>query len=120
MNALNAPIAAVSLALIRLTGQWGLAAFSILGLSLVLLPIFDRRPERGLRQRPVAVALGLIFYVGFAAAWIAGQQIRSVPPSARPQPEMVGGEAQPGAELPLPEPGPTPPVPNPDESGREP
>jgi ubiquinol-cytochrome c reductase cytochrome b subunit len=110
----------VSLALIRFTGLWGLTVFSILGLSLVLLPVFDRRPERGLRQRPVAVAFGLIFYVGFAAAWIAGQQIRSVPPSARPQPEIVGEEGSPGAELPLPELGPTPPVPNPEDAGREP
>ncbi|UCD23078.1 MAG: cytochrome b N-terminal domain-containing protein [Gemmatimonadota bacterium] len=110
----------VSLALIRLTGLWGFAAFSILGLSLVLLPIFDRRPERGLRQRPVAVALGLIFYVGFVAAWIAGQQIRSVPPTARPQPEVIGEGAEPGSELPLPEPGPTPLVPNSEEPGREP
>ncbi|UCG88917.1 MAG: cytochrome b N-terminal domain-containing protein [Gemmatimonadota bacterium] len=108
----------VSLALIRFTGTWGLALFSLLGVGLILLPVFDRRPERGLRQRPVAVALGAVFFVGFLAAWLAGQQIRSVPPTARPQPDVVGaGQVQ---EVPLPDLGPTPPIPNPEDVGREP
>ncbi len=108
----------VSLALIRFTGIWGLALFSLLGVGLILLPVFDRRPERGLRQRPVAVALGTVFFVGFLAAWLAGRQIRSVPPSERPQPEVVGEQAEQLQELPLPDLGPTPPVPNPEDSGR--
>jgi len=110
----------VSLALIRFTGPWGLALFSLLGVSLILLPVFDRRPERGLRQRPLAVSLGVVFFVGFLAAWLAGQQIRSVPPSARPQPEVVGEEPGQLQEVPLPDLGPTPPVPNPEAAGRQP
>lgn len=98
----------VSLALIRYLGAWGLTAFTVLGVVLALLPLFDRSPERRLRQRPAAAVLGVTFFVLFAVAWAAGRQLRSVPPSANlrsvtsPAPERV----EPGR--PLEELGPTP------------
>lgn len=73
----------VSLALIRNFGSWGIALFAALGLVLALLPLFDRRPERRLRRRPVAASLGIVFFVGFLLAWIVGRQIRSLPPGIR-------------------------------------
>jgi len=97
----------VSRALIYYTGPFGFAAFSLLGLSLALLPLFDRGPERTLRRRPAVAALGLLFFVGFAVAWIAGRQLRSVPPSLGPTPE----EAPTTAGAPLPAVGPDAPRP---------
>jgi quinol-cytochrome oxidoreductase complex cytochrome b subunit len=70
----------VSLALIRYLGAWGLALFLLLGLVLALLPLFDRKPERRMQRRPVAVALGLVFFGGFLIAWLVGRQITSVRP----------------------------------------
>lgn len=101
----------VSLALIRYLGPWGFALFTALGVGLVLLPLFDRTPERSLRRRPAAAALGLIFFVGYVALWIAGRQLRSVPPTERPVSGME--EERGGAESPpvqLRDLGPTPPV----------
>jgi quinol-cytochrome oxidoreductase complex cytochrome b subunit len=72
----------VSLALIRLAGPWGFALFTLLGVSLVLIPLLDRGPERRLRRRPIVATLGLTFFVGYLALWIAGRAIGSVPPSA--------------------------------------
>ncbi len=116
----------VSLALIRFLGPWGLTGFTLLGFSLVLVPLFDRRPERRLRHRPLAAALGLIFFIGFGVAWLTGRQIRSVSPSSRPAAESVRGASEiPEAGLPLRDLGPTPPRPAPgeedsDPAGREP
>ncbi len=73
----------VSLALIRYLGVWGFSLFSALGIVMALLPVFDRRPERRWRKRPVVVALGLVFFAGFLTAWLAGRQLRSLPPSTR-------------------------------------
>ncbi len=73
----------VSLALIRYLGVWGFWLFTLLGISLALLPLFDRRPERRLRKRPVMLVLGLVFFAGFLVAWFAGRQLRSLPPGAR-------------------------------------
>ncbi len=73
----------VSLALIRYFGVWGFTLFSILGISLALLPLFDRRPERRLRRRPAVLSLGLVFFAGFLAAWLAGRQLKSLPPSTQ-------------------------------------
>jgi quinol-cytochrome oxidoreductase complex cytochrome b subunit len=70
----------VSLALIRYLGVWGFSLFTLLGISMALLPLFDRRPEARLRRRPVVLALGLLFFGGFLVAWIAGRQLRSLPP----------------------------------------
>lgn len=71
----------VSLALLRTFGGWGLALFTLLGLSLALLPLFDRGPERRIRHRPAAAILGILFFVGFAGAWLAGRQLRTISPS---------------------------------------
>ncbi len=79
----------VSLALIRYFGVWGFTLFSILGISLALLPLFDRRPERRLRRRPAVLSLGLVFFAGFLVAWLAGRQLRSLPPST----QLRSGEA---------------------------
>ncbi len=72
-------VADVSRALIYYVGGWGFGAFLLLGAALALLPLFDRGPERRLRRRPAVAALGVLFFVGFALAWIAGLQLRSVP-----------------------------------------
>jgi len=72
----------VSLALIRIAGPIGLALFTLLGVSLVILPLIDSGPERQLRRRPVAAALGLTFFVGYIALFIAGQAFGSVTPSS--------------------------------------
>ncbi|MBI4501581.1 MAG: cytochrome bc complex cytochrome b subunit [Gemmatimonadetes bacterium] len=102
----------VSLALIRYLGPWGLALFTLLGVALALIPLFDRRPERDLRHRPLVAALGLVFLLGFAGAWLVGRQVRSVLPSARSgEPALEAGSvpAEPGVVLP--DLGPTPPRP---------
>jgi quinol-cytochrome oxidoreductase complex cytochrome b subunit len=68
----------VALALIRYLGVWGFSLFTLLGVTLALLPLFDRKPERRWRRRPVAMALGLLFFGGFLIAWLAGRQLTSV------------------------------------------
>jgi len=88
----------VSRALIYYTGPFGFTAFSLLGLSLALLPLFDRGPERSLRRRPAVAALGVLFFVGFAVAWAAGRQLRRVPPTLGPA--QSGAPAAVGAPLP--------------------
>ena len=80
----------VSLAIIRYLGVWGLSVFTLLGVVLMLLPLFDRKPERRLRHRPVAVALGLLYFGGFVIAWLAGRQLTSVEPTV----ELRGGSVQ--------------------------
>lgn len=80
----------VSLALIRYLGVWGFTLFTLLGIALALLPIFDRKPERRLRRRPVVLALGTLFFLGFLVAWLAGRQLQSLPPSSELRPgEMI-------------------------------
>jgi quinol-cytochrome oxidoreductase complex cytochrome b subunit len=91
----------VSRALAHYVGPWGFAAFSLLGLGLALMPLFDRGPERQLRRRPVVAALGAVFFVGFLAAWLAGRQLGSAPP--RPELERpVPAGAPPGTQAPAP------------------
>ncbi len=72
-------VADVSRALIYYLGAWGFAGFVLLGAVMVLLPLFDRSPERRLRKRPMVATLGVVFFLGFAVAWVAGWQLRSVP-----------------------------------------
>lgn len=85
----------VSLALIRFSGGWGFALFTLLGVSLALIPLFDRSAERKLRRRPVVAALGLTFFAAFALLWLVGRQVRSVAPRERPPVEVLerGGPA---------------------------
>ena len=78
-------LADVSRALAHYLGAWGFAGFMLLGLGLALVPLFDRQPERGLRRRRVVMVLGLVFYLGFAAAWLAGRGLRSLAPAATVQ-----------------------------------
>ncbi len=77
----------VSLALIRFFGPWGFTLFTLLGLSMALIPLFDRHPER--RHRPVT-ALGVVFFVGFAILWLVGHQLRfSGPDVGAPLPTEI-------------------------------
>ena len=99
----------VSLALIRIAGPAGLALFALLGLSLVILPLIDSGPERRLKKRPVAAALGLTFFVGYIVLFIAGQAFGSVTPSATLGERAVEEgvlPAQPAAPVPQVEPSP--------------
>jgi quinol-cytochrome oxidoreductase complex cytochrome b subunit len=77
-------VADVSRALTHYLGAWGLSLFLLVGLALALLPLFDRAPERRLRRRPVVATLGAAFYVIFVVAWLAGRQLRNMPPQATP------------------------------------
>lgn len=90
----------VTRGLLHYLGPWGLAAFTLLGVALALLPLFDRSPGRWLRDRRAAVALGVLFFAGFAVAWLAGRGLESPPPSPPPLEERVpaGGESAPGTE----------------------
>jgi len=69
----------VSRALTHYLGAWGFVGFTLVALGLAFLPLFDRGPERDLRRRPAVATLGLVFFVGFVAAWIAGRQLRNAP-----------------------------------------
>lgn len=107
-------VADVSRGLIYHVGGWGLGAFVLLGIGMVLLPLFDRSPERRLRRRPIMVAIGAVFFVAFAVAWGAGWQLRSEPVSASGElaPFQQNPTAEPqGAELPRLAPAPRPAVP---------
>ncbi|UCC72775.1 MAG: cytochrome b N-terminal domain-containing protein [Gemmatimonadota bacterium] len=79
----------VSLALIRYLGVWGFSLFTLLGITMAVLPLFDRNPERRLRRRPVVLALGLLFFAGYLVAWLAGRQLESMPLDT----ELRSGEA---------------------------
>jgi quinol-cytochrome oxidoreductase complex cytochrome b subunit len=95
----------VSRALAFYLGGWGFALFTLLGVTLALLPLFDRGPERDIRRRPVAAGLGLLFFLGFLGLWAAGRTLRTIPPDeaaaaaqaeAAPAPASAGTE--PGAD----------------------
>jgi ubiquinol-cytochrome c reductase cytochrome b subunit len=75
-------IADVSRGLTYYLGAWGLSLFLVLGIAMALLPLFDRHPERRLRRRPIVATLGMVFFLGFAVAWVAGRRLRSMPPQA--------------------------------------
>ncbi|MGH7668120.1 MAG: cytochrome b [Gemmatimonadaceae bacterium] len=70
-------VADVSRALIYYLGGWGFGGYLLLGAVMVLLPLVDRSPERRLQKRPIVASLGVIFFLGFGIAWIAGRQLRS-------------------------------------------
>jgi quinol-cytochrome oxidoreductase complex cytochrome b subunit len=89
----------VSLGLIRYLGVWGFSLFTLLGFTLILLPLVDRKPEQRLRRRPLAVAIGLLFFGGYLILWLVGHQVTSVQSGA----ELRSGEA---AEQVVPQPAP--------------
>jgi len=104
----------VSLALIRLAGPWGLILFTLLGVSLLIVPMVDRGSERRLWRRPAVAALGLTFFIGYVVLFAVGRIMGSVPPSSdlrQPGVEAPFEPARPTA--PLPETGLTPPAPEP-------
>jgi quinol-cytochrome oxidoreductase complex cytochrome b subunit len=74
----------VSRGLAHYLGALGFTLFTLLGIGLALLPLFDRGPERHLRRRPIAAAIGLTFFLGFVGFWLAGRRLRTVetPPAA--------------------------------------
>ncbi len=72
-------VADVSRALIYYLGGWGFGGFLLLGASMALVPLFDRSPERRLRKRPIVAILGVVFFLGFGVAWVAGRQLRAAP-----------------------------------------
>jgi quinol-cytochrome oxidoreductase complex cytochrome b subunit len=87
----------VSRALAHYLGRWGFGLFTLLGIGLALLPLFDRGPERDLKHRPLAAAIGLSFFIGFFVLWMAGRTLRTVPPGQQT-------EASAAAEAPAVEP----------------
>ena len=72
----------VSLGLIRTLGVWGFAGFSALGLLLVILPLVDRDGEKKLTRKPIALGVGLLFFLGFLTFWAVGARVDSVPAEA--------------------------------------
>ncbi|HSD33426.1 MAG TPA: cytochrome b N-terminal domain-containing protein [Gemmatimonadales bacterium] len=98
----------VSRALTHYLGAWGFVGFTLVALGLAFVPLFDRGPERDLRRRPAVAILGLVFFVGFVAAWMAGRQLRSGPPPEALPAASEASTPPPAAGAPLPELGPTP------------
>ncbi len=91
----------MSVALIRFLGAWGFILFSLLAVALVALPLFDRGPERHIRKRPFAAALGIIYFGAFLLAWLVGSQLSSSPASAGPGPRALEERVLPfGPEFP--------------------
>ncbi|OYV62394.1 MAG: hypothetical protein B7Z72_15225, partial [Gemmatimonadetes bacterium 21-71-4] len=94
-------VADVSRGLIYYLGAWGFAGYLLLGALMVLLPLFDRTPERRLRNRPIVGSIGVIFFLGFLVAWGAGHHLRARPISASGElAPYVQPIAQPGPALP--------------------
>jgi quinol-cytochrome oxidoreductase complex cytochrome b subunit len=67
----------VSRALTHYLGVWGFLGFTLLALSLVFVPLFDRGGERSLRRRPVVATIGILFFALFVAAWMVGRGLHS-------------------------------------------
>lgn len=111
----------VSLALLRAGGMWGFALFTALGIWLAVLPLFDRGPERAVRRRPLVATVGAVFFLGFAAAWLAGRVIHAGHLSVRPPAAAAPRLVPPERRRPIEEPGPTPtrPAPPLDTTERE-
>jgi len=104
----------VALALIRLAGPWGLIVFTLIGLSLLIVPVVDRGPERRFWRRPFVAALGLTFFGGYVVLFAVGRIMGSVPPSSDLRQPGVEAPFEPERPTaPLPEAGLTPPAPEP-------
>jgi hypothetical protein len=81
-----------------------------------VLPLFDRGPERHIRKRPFAAAIGVVYFGAFLLAWLVGSQLRSIPsgealesealeervlpfgPEFPPREEGGASDAEPGTE----------------------
>jgi len=109
-------LADVARALIRYVGPWLFIVLVVLLGGLAILPLFDRRPERQLRDRRIALVLGAVFLLVFATAWYAGRQMRDTPPSIDVEQSPVAAEQALISTEPL---GPAPirPAPSGDEGG---
>jgi len=79
----------VSRALTYLLGGWGFTLFLLLGLAVAMVPFLHRTPERGIRQRPRAAAVGLVFLFVFVLAWAIGSRLETAPPNLREKPANV-------------------------------
>ncbi|HEX7020240.1 MAG TPA: cytochrome b N-terminal domain-containing protein [Gemmatimonadaceae bacterium] len=86
-------VADVSRALIHYVGGWGFAAFLLLGIALVILPVVDRAPERRLRRHPLVAGFGFAFFALFAVAWAAGWHLRSSGTASELVPQHVPAPA---------------------------
>ncbi len=116
-------VADVSRALVYYTDGWGPAVLALMGLLLAVLPLFDRKPERALRRRPLMAGLGAIFLTALVVAWVAGWRLRFEPVSASgeltpyQQPAAGAPPGQPLPQLPLPTGAPDQPGVAPDSAG---
>lgn len=98
-------LADVARALIRYVGPWLFVVLLIVLGGLVVLPLFDRRPTRQLRDRRIALVLGALFFLIFASAWYVGRHMRDTPPSIE---VATGSDASAPAPIPNEPLGPTP------------
>jgi quinol-cytochrome oxidoreductase complex cytochrome b subunit len=85
----------VSLGLLRYLGIWGFIGFTALGAALMVLPLLDRGAETSLKKRPIALALGLVFFLGFVVFWGLGRYVGSLPPGARVEASVLEERAIP-------------------------
>lgn len=65
----------VTRAILEYLGSFGMVLAMLLAVSVILLPLFDRRPETELRKRPVVAVLGTLLLGGFLLAWAVGHSI---------------------------------------------
>jgi quinol-cytochrome oxidoreductase complex cytochrome b subunit len=76
-------------------GGWGVATFAFLGIALALLPLFDRGPERRLRERPLVLAAGIAFFAVTVVTWGVGRTLQSQGPTPHAHPAEAPGRAVP-------------------------
>ncbi len=89
----------VTVGVLRFLGPLGGLVILALVVALALVPLFDRKPETELRQRPFVTALGVFLFGGFLVAWIVGHRV-DVPPTADVIPvEILEERAIPGPSV---------------------